>query len=120
MIERLPHLPDRILGYVASGEVTARDYETVLIPAIDAMIKQQGTVRLLYQIGPAFSGFTAGAMWDDAKLGMAHLKAWEKIAVVTDIDWIAGAVRLFGFAMPGGVKVFSNGEYDDAVKWLGA
>ena len=62
MIEPLPDLPDRVLGYEASGEVTARDYETVLIPAIEAMIKQHGTVRLLYQIGPTFSGFTAGAM----------------------------------------------------------
>ncbi len=120
MIERLPHLPDGVLGFVASGQVTAGDYETVLIPAIEAMITQHGTVRLIYQIGPAFSGFTAGAMWDDAKLGMAHLKVWERIAVVTDIDWIAGAVRLFGFAMPGAVKVFSNGQYDEAVEWVRA
>lgn len=118
MIELLPHLPDHVVGFLASGQVTTSDYESVLIPAIEEKITQRGTVRLLYQIGPTFSGFTAGAMWDDAKVGMAHLKAWEKIAVVTDVDWIAGAVGLFGFAMPGQVKVFSNGQYAEAVEWI--
>ena len=118
MIERLSSLPDHVVGFVASGHVTAADYESVLIPAIESMIKARGTVRLLYHIGPAFSGFTAGAMWDDAKVGMAHLTAWERVAVVTDVDWIATAVKIFRFVIPCTVKVFSNAQYEDAVRWI--
>ena len=118
MIEPLPNLPDHVLGFVASGQVTATDYESVLIPAIESTIEKRRSVRLLYQIGPAFAGFTAGAMWDDAKVGLAHLKAWEKVAVVTDVEWIAAAVKLFGFAMPSTVKVFPNAQYADAVHWV--
>jgi hypothetical protein len=120
MIDRLPNLPDHVLGFLASGQVTASDYESVLIPAIESKIKERGSVRVLYQIGPAFSGFTAGAMWDDAKVGMMHVKAWEKIAVVTDIDWIARAIGIFRFAMPCPVKVFSNRQYAEAVDWIAA
>jgi len=54
------------------------------------------------------------------EVGFAHLKAWERIAVVTDEGWIAGATRLFGFAMPCPVRVFSNEEFAEAANWIAA
>ncbi|MGO9138551.1 MAG: STAS/SEC14 domain-containing protein [Syntrophales bacterium] len=52
-------------------------------------------VRVLYQLSRDFLGFTAGAMLDDAKLGIRHLTQFEKIAVVTDANWISRAVQFF-------------------------
>jgi hypothetical protein len=118
MLELLPNMADGVVGFIASGQVTASDYETVAIPAVEACISQHGKVRFLYQIGPAFTGFTAGAMWDDAKLGMAHINAVEKAAVVTDVHWIAGAVRFFRLAIPGHVRVFSNEQFAEAAEWV--
>ena len=120
MIKLLPNLPANVIGIIASGEVTANDYETVLIPAIEAALKEHGGVRVLYQLGPDFTGFTSGAMWDDMRLGLAHLKAWEKLAIVTDLNWLTGATRLFGLVMPCPVKVFSNDEFAEAVNWISA
>ncbi|MGH9408592.1 MAG: STAS/SEC14 domain-containing protein [Vicinamibacterales bacterium] len=120
MIELIPGLPDRIVGFRASGHVTAADYETVLMPAIDAAIARHGSIRMLYHVGPGFAGFTAGAMWDDAKVGIAHMRAFERVAVVTDVEWIAGAVRLFRFAMPAAVRVFPNAQYAEAAAWIAA
>jgi hypothetical protein len=34
MMKLLAHLPDHIVGVSASGQIDAKDYETVLIPAI--------------------------------------------------------------------------------------
>jgi len=51
-------------------------------------------------------------------LGVARLQAWEKVAVVTDVDWIANATRLFGFTMPRPVKVFSNKKIAEAALWV--
>ena len=57
--------------------VTAKDDETVYIPTVESMIQEYGTVRLLYQIGPDFRGFSPGAVWDDEKLGVSHhLTTW--------------------------------------------
>jgi len=120
MIKLLPNLPDKVVGITASGEVSADDYETVLIPAIESALKKHKGARILYQLGPEFTGFTYGAMWDDMKLGFAHLTSWEKIAVVTDLEWLAGATRLFGFAIPCPVMVFSNNEFAEAVRWISA
>ena len=36
MVEPIPNLPDNVLGFKAIGRVTSEDYETVLIPAVDA------------------------------------------------------------------------------------
>ncbi len=118
MIELMPNLPDQVVGFSASGQVTASDYETMLIPAIAARLKKHGTVRILYHLGPAFTGFTAGAMWDDAKVGIMHLKAWEKIAVVTDVEWMAKAASLFSFVIPCPVKVFPNSQLAAAEAWI--
>jgi hypothetical protein len=106
MIELSSNLPDNVVAIAASGHVSAFDYETVLMPAVEAALNKHGKARLLYVLGSEFTGFTPGAMWEDAKLGIAHFTAWEKIAVVTDVTWIANAASMFRFVMPCPVQVF--------------
>ena len=117
MITLLPDLPPHVVGISASGQVTADDYETVLIPAIESARKEHGRVRILYQLGPDFTGFTPGAMWDDTKVGLAHPRSWDKIAIVSDVHWVNNAIRIFGFAVPWPMKVFPNAEFDEAMRW---
>ena len=119
MIETIPGLPDGVLGFNARGAVTAKDYETVIIPAVEAQFARKKKVRFLYHLGPEFTGFEVAAMWDDAKLGLTHFTGWEKMAVVTDVPWIRITIEAFGLAMPGRVRVFHNSELAAAREWLG-
>jgi hypothetical protein len=118
MIEKIPDLPDNVLGFRAKGTVTANDYEAVLIPAVEAMLAHQAKVRFLYHLGEDFSGFEAGAMWDDAKLGFRHLTAWEHVAMVSDVDWLRWAATIFALAIPGHVRMFHNHELAVAKHWV--
>jgi hypothetical protein len=118
MIEKIANLPDNILGFIAKGTVTAKDYESVIIPAVEALFSQRSKVRFLYHLGKDFSGFEAAAVWDDAKLGLKHLTGWERIAVVSDVDWIRTAVRVFSLAMPGQIRVFQNSDLAEATRWI--
>ena len=118
MITLIPDLPGDVLGFSASGKVTASDYETVLVPAVEDALVRRGKLRLLYHLGTGFDGFDIGAMWADAKVGLEHPSAWERIALVTDIEWLRTTANIFGFAMPGEVRVFSNAELADAKKWV--
>ncbi len=120
MLELMPRLPDRVVGVVASGEVSADDYESVLVPAIEAALAKHSGVRIVYQIGPAFTGFSAGAAWEDMKLGIAHLRTWERVAVVTDVEWVSAAMRLFAFALPCPTRQFPNSELARALQWIAA
>ena len=118
MIERIANLPDRVLGLRASGEVTADDYERVLIPALEEKLGQHRKIRLLYVIGDGFTGYTSGAAWEDAKVGMKHLTAFDRVAVVTDVNWIENMVKAFGFAIPGEVRVFDGDDLEEAQAWI--
>jgi hypothetical protein len=118
VIELIPNQPDNVVALAAKGKVTGSDYETVIIPAVEAALVDNDKIRLLYYCGPEFTSFDAAAAWDDARVGLMHLTHFEKVAVVTDHDWIKDSVKVFGFMMPGQVKVFSNAQLADAQKWV--
>ena len=118
MIEALKGFPANVVALACKGHVTRSDYETALIPAVREALKQHHKVRLYYQIGPNFSGIEAGAVWEDFKVGMEHLLRWERIAVVTDVDWIRHTIRAFSFVMPGEVKIFPVDEMAKARAWI--
>ena len=126
MIKLLPNLPDNTIGLTGSGRVTASDYEEVLIPAVEAALKnhkkhkKHNKLRPICELGSDFTGCAPGAIWDDMKLGVAHRSAWERIAVVTDVSWIANGANMFKFVMPCTVKVFSLKDRDAAEKWIAA
>jgi hypothetical protein len=118
MIELLKDFPGNVVGLVAKGHVTRDDYQKVVIPAVERALAQHDKVRLYYAIGSDFSGIDPGAMWADTKLGMGHFLRWERIAVVTDVDWIRLSVSAFGFLMPAAVNVYSTAEAETARKWI--
>ncbi|MEM7435747.1 MAG: STAS/SEC14 domain-containing protein [Myxococcota bacterium] len=118
MIELIQDVPDRVLGLKATGHVTAEDYQQVLVPALETKLRKLKKVRLLYVAANDFEGYSGGAAWEDAKVGMKHLGAFERAAIVTDVDWIANMVRAFGFAIPGEVRVFESDDLQDAREWI--
>jgi hypothetical protein len=118
MIDIIPATAENLVIAVAHGKVTGYDYNIVLIPAIEAKLKTHRKIRFLYQLADDFQGFSVEAFWDDAKLSLGHLKAFEAIAVVTDVLWIADAVKFFGFFLHCPAKVFSNRDMAAAKEWI--
>lgn len=117
MIVIMGGLPENVLGVEAIGKVTDDDYERVLLPAVREKLDSEGKIRLMYVLGDEFDGWTLGAMWEDAKLGGSHLRDWEKVAVVTDEDWLKHMVKAFGWMIPGDVRVFRLEEVEAAKEW---
>jgi len=118
MMEILSDMPENVLAVSAGGKITKEDYEKVLIPALEHRIRKHGKVRVLYRLAADFSGFTPSAMWDDASVGIRHLSAFEKIAVVSDTEWMLAATRVFGFLIPCPVKTYTNEQLDAAKAWV--
>ena len=119
MIRLLGDMPPGVLGFEAVDDVEKEDYEDVLVPAIEAYVKNHDKVRALIVLGPEFEGFEGGAMWDDAKLGLRKV-GWERLAVVTDHGHIRKLINTFKFMIPGDVKTFELAELDNAKTWVGA
>lgn len=116
MFEQLSGMPAGVIGFEAVGEVEAADYENVLMPAI-ARSAEAGDVRLVFVLGDRFTGYSPGAMKEDAGL-VAHARAWKRTAVVSDLGWVAHLASAFGWMVPGKFKHFRLAERDAAVAWV--
>ena len=117
MIRVMDHMPIGSIGFEATGKVTKEDYEGVLVPAVTAAM-EQGPVRLLYVLGEDFESYSPGAMWSDTRLWAGNRNAWERVAVVTDVDWVENGIKAFSWLMPGKIRVFDDDEVDKAKLWL--
>jgi stage II sporulation SpoAA-like protein len=120
VIEQIENAPTGVIAFRAVGKVEAADYESVLRPAIEAAVADGGKIRIVFELGPDFDGYSIGAAWEDMKLWGPHLTKWERCAVVTDHRLIADAIRVFKVVMPGEVKVFPATGLDDALRWAAA
>ena len=118
MIEHLSNFPDDVLAFVCKGRVTKADYDSVLVPAVMKALEKHKRVRLYYETAADFSGIDPGAMWEEFKVGMEHLTRWERVAVVTDVEWIKQTMRFFSFLMPGATKSFPTSEAAQAREWI--
>lgn len=101
-----------------SGEITAEEYRDILVPAIDAATEDGGRIKMLAILPDGISGFSAGAAWEDSKLGMKHWRGFDRIAMVANSGVMTGALRLFGSLMPCPVMTFEVGQEDEARRWL--
>jgi SpoIIAA-like len=118
MIENIEDFPDNVVALMAKGQVTKKDYEQVVIPKVEASLQRHAKIRLYYELGPQFSGFDPGAAWEDLKVGVEHLTRWERIAVVTDVDWMRHTFNAFRFLMPGKLRVFGTAQTSEARSWI--
>jgi len=118
MIEQNRDLPAGVVGFTAHGEVTAEDYERVIVPDLEAMFSLHEKVRLLYLFAEDFTGFETRAMWDDAKLGLRHFSGFERVAVVSDVDWLNHAMPAISAIMPGEFRAYPVAQLAKARAWL--
>jgi hypothetical protein len=122
MLEPIDEMPEGTAGFRATGEVSREEYENILLPWMRAAGDSGQPIRLLFQMGPGFEKFTPGALVTDltkgAPLGIRHWKAWQRMAVVTDVGWARHAVELMGWMAPGELKLYGLDEIDQAKAWL--
>jgi hypothetical protein len=121
MIERLDDMPQDAIGFRMSGEIEREDYDEVLVPELQRALETGRGLRTVYVVED-LDEIEPGALWADAKLGfnlgIRQREAWVRSAVVTDIEWMARATRLFAWMIPGEVRVFALGDLSEAKAWV--
>jgi hypothetical protein len=120
VIERLADMPPGTIGFRVTGEIERDDYDEVLTPALQAAM-EAGPLRTLYVI-ETLDEIEPSALWADARLGfdagVRHRDAWVRSAIVTDLDWLARATKLFAWLIPGEVRVMPLSELEQAKTWV--
>lgn len=121
MAELIPDMPPGTLGFRVSGHLKREDYVKVLVPPLREAVQAGKRLRVLYAIGPELH-MAAAAVWEDLKvevdLGIRHRDVWERIAVVTDLNWLWRAFELFSWMVPGEMRLFREREFEQALTWL--
>lgn len=120
MIEDLHGFPDDVVAFACRGQVSASEYAAVVTPRMEPALEERTKVRVHYEIGDDFTGIDPGAVCDDITTGMRHRREWERIAVVTDVDWIRNTMRAFGFLIFCKIKIFPTTDRAHARDWVTA
>jgi len=118
MIDIMKDLPANVLGISAEGKITTDDYVKIIIPALEEKLKSNKTFRLLYYIGPDFTGIELGALFDDIKVATKHVSALERIAIITDNVMINSFAKMFRHFISAESRVFNNKDLEEAKKWI--
>lgn len=118
MVERLEGFPDFVLAFVGKGHVSKADYDETIVPALKSALERHDRLRLYYETGADFAGIDRDAIWEDFSLGLETFMHWERVAVVTDVEWIKQGTRFFSFLMPCPTRVFAASEAVQAKIWI--
>ncbi len=111
-------MPAGTIGFEAVGEVEDDDWEEAAEPLLRQEIAAGRNVRLLYLIGTAAREVEGDAMSADAGFRVRHATSYERVAVVSDEDWIRPALRALSFLLPGKARGFRVRDLAEAKVWL--
>ena len=118
MLRRITDMPAGTIGFEAVGEVEDDDWEETVEPMLRQEIAAGRNVRLLYLIGTRAREVEGDAMSADTGFRVRHATSYERVAVVSDEDWIRPALRALSFLLPGKAQGFRVRDLAKAKAWL--
>jgi hypothetical protein len=118
MLRRIADMPGGTVGFEAIGEVEDDDWEQAVEPVLRREMAEGQKIRLLYLIGPEARDVEGEAMTADAGFRARHATSFERVAVVSDEDWMRPALRALSALLPGKARGFKVHELDAAKAWV--
>ncbi len=118
MLSIIRDIPSHVFGVKATGQVTAEDLKSVLLPGLEVLTQKQNDIYYLLVLETPVENFTAGAWFQDMVAGLKHFTKWKKAAVVTDETAVEKFTDAFSYIAPGEFKGFKLSQLDEAIDWL--
>jgi SpoIIAA-like len=120
MLKQMADMPPGTIGFEAIEEVDDDDFEKTVEPALRRIIAEGRKVRLLYLLGARFREYDGDALEEEIKFAIHHPSAYERVAVVSDEEWLRPALRLLSMLVPGQLRGFRVAELAAAKSWVAA
>ena len=109
---------DNIVAFRALAEVTKEDFLSVVVPAVEHLVKQTNEINFLLVLDTDLENFTAGAWLQDALLGLKHLGKWNRAAIISDSEDIISFTNGFSYVVPGEFHGFKKENFNKALNWV--
>lgn len=103
-----------LVGVTVYGEFTLADYRE-LEELVNFKVQFEGPVDLLFDLSQ-MAGYTLDVVWEEIKFSRAHATDFNRIAVVTDSQWVAWSAWLSEFFVDADIEVFP--DIEAARAWL--
>jgi hypothetical protein len=118
MLRRISDMPAGTVGFEAVGEVEDDDWEDAVEPVLRREMADGQKIRLLYLVGPEAREIEGEAMTADTGFRARHATSFDRVAVVSDEDWMRPALRALSFLLPGKARGFPVRDLAAAKAWL--
>lgn len=118
MLQPIPDLPDHVVAYRASGQVSAHEVASILVPAIEQKNAEHEKVHYLIFLENETGDWDLGAWGKDPKAALKYVKKGSRVAVISaqqKVRTFASGLSLF---IPGKAKGFEPGELEEAKAWM--
>lgn len=96
------------------GEFTLADYKE-FEQLVNFKIKFEGAIDLYFDLSQ-MADFTLDVAWEELVFSRSHANDFNRIAVVTDSQWVSWSAWLAQIFVQAEMRIFSNAE--EANAWL--
>nr|WP_294924056.1 STAS/SEC14 domain-containing protein [uncultured Flavobacterium sp.] len=110
--------PDNVVAFRAIGEITKEDYQTVIEPAVDKLVRHIDEINFLFLIDTEIENFTSAAWMQDALIGLKNLGKWNRTAIVTDSEKAISFTDKFSYMVPGEFRGYKKEAFNEALNWV--
>src|SRR5688500_2365780 len=111
-------MPAGTVGFEAIGKVEDDDFERAVEPVLRGEIAAGRKIRLLYLLGPELREYEGDTLGEEMKFAARHPTSYERVAVVSDEDWLRPALRVLSVLVPGQLRAFPVAQLAAAREWL--
>jgi hypothetical protein len=120
VLEFVPFDSEHVIGLRIGGKLCADDIQRVVdVAEFKLSAMGEGSRLRVYVEVESFGGLSFEALLKDLKFGFAHLRDFEKKAVVSDTAWMARMATLMDPLFPSiHVKHFQPEEREAARAWV--
>ena len=118
MLRRITDMPAGTVGFEAVGEVEDDDWEEAVEPVLRREMAEGQKIHLLYLLGPEARDPEGDAIAADTGFRARHATSFDRVAVVSDEDWMRPALRALSALLPGKARGFPVRELESAKAWV--
>lgn len=118
MLKRIADMPAGTVGFEAHGEVEDDDWEEVVEPVLRDELARGDKLRVLYLLGPDTQEVEGDAIGAGADFRARHATSFDRVAVVSDEDWLRPALKALSLLLPGKARGFRVADLASAKAWL--
>lgn len=118
MLRQISDMPAGALGFEAVDTFDDDDFEDTVEPVLRREIAAGRSIRMLYLLGPSLRSYEGDALAEELKFAARHAAWYERVAVVSDQDWLGPALRVLSALVPGQLRAFPVAQLPQAKTWV--